>query len=82
MMIVVKAKRGHFPKLYEVRFYEPILLIAMAVLTGAIAISAHALIIQYLNPPVINIDPTLNQIVGFIIRFVTVTSAVIIYLRV
>jgi hypothetical protein len=56
------------------------LLITFIVLTSIIALSAHALILHYFNPPVINIDPELNQVIGFIIRFAMVIGAILIYL--
>lgn len=49
------------------------------VLTSVIALSAHALILQYFNAPMLNISSELNQISSFVIRFATVIGAGIIY---
>jgi len=59
--------------------YSPILVAILIVLTGATALSVHLLFVQYFTPPVINIDPKLNEMMGFIIRFATVIGAVLIY---
>lgn len=58
----------------------PVVLIISIILTSIIALSAHALILHYFNPPVINIDPKLNQVIGFVIRFAMVIAAIFIYL--
>jgi len=57
-----------------------LLIAIMIILTSAIAISTRILILQYFHPPVINIDPEFNQIIGYIIRFATVIGAIVIYL--
>lgn len=49
-------------------------------ITSLLALSAHALIIQYFKAPRLNIDPSFNQPIGFIIRFLTVLSSFFIYL--
>ncbi|MHB1946939.1 MAG: hypothetical protein ACYCQI_02350 [Gammaproteobacteria bacterium] len=51
----------------------------MIVLTGAVAISTHVLILQYFQPPAITISLYLNQMIGFIIRFAVVIGAMLIY---
>jgi len=50
------------------------------ILTSTIALSAHALILHYFHAPAVNINPKLNEIIGFIIRFATVIGTMIIYL--
>ena len=59
--------------------YSVVLIISI-ILTSIIALSAHALILHYFNPPVININPKLNQIIGFVIRFAMVIGAIFIFL--
>jgi hypothetical protein len=49
------------------------------ILTGALALSAHVIILNYFTPPVIKINPYFKY-VGFIIRFATVATAIFIYL--
>lgn len=49
------------------------------ILTSILALSTHALILQYFNAPIINISPKLNQLIGFVIRFATVIGVAIIY---
>jgi hypothetical protein len=57
------------------------LYIAIAiVLTGMISVSTHVLILQYFQAPNINLDPFINQICGYLIRFGTVTASMFIYL--
>lgn len=60
--------------------YSIILMSILIVLTAIVALSSHVLIIQYFNPPVINIGFKLNQMIGFIIRGATVFGAMLIYL--
>lgn len=57
-----------------------VVLITSIVLTSIIALSAHTLILHYFNPPVIIIDPKLNQMIGFVIRFAMVIGAILIFL--
>lgn len=49
------------------------------ILTSILALSAHAIIIQNFTAPPINMDPKLNQIIGFVIQFATVMGTVLIY---
>lgn len=58
----------------------PAALIISIVFTSIISLSAHALILHYFNPPMINIDLKLNQVIGFVIKFAMVISAIIIFL--
>lgn len=58
----------------------PVILITSIVLTSILALSAHALILGHFSPPVINIDPKLNTVIGLVIRFATVIGAILIYL--
>src|SRR5262249_25508468 len=60
--------------------YSMVLIATTIILTCAIALSAHALILHYFHAPAINIDPKLNELIGFIIRFATVVGTMIIYL--
>lgn len=60
--------------------YSMALIATTIILTSAIALSAHALILHYFHAPAMNINPKLNELIGFIIRFATVIGTIMIYL--
>ena len=49
------------------------------ILTAFISLSIHVVILQYLHPPVLGIDPRFNQMVDFAIRFGTASASIFIY---
>lgn len=49
------------------------------IITSIISVSAHALILQFFQPPQLNIPPYLNLIIGFSIRFGMIIAAMFIY---
>jgi hypothetical protein len=55
-------------------------IVILVVLTSILALSAHALIVQYFHAPLVHIESQFNQLIGFVIRFATVVGAMIIYL--
>jgi len=60
------------------RNYSVVLIISI-ILTSIIALSAHALILLYFNPPVVNINPKYNQVIGLVIKFAMVIGSILIY---
>src|SRR5438045_4139557 len=59
--------------------YYIVLISALVILTGALALSVHVFI-QYFHSPVFSIDPKFNPIIDFTIEFATIIGAIIIYL--
>src|ERR1700677_1549732 len=60
----------------SVRF---ILAFIIFMITGILALSPHVLISQLFTPPEYQISHDLNQILGFIIRILTIIGAALIY---